>query len=659
MTTAIKRRRGTTTQHSTFTGLDGEITIDTTKKTVVVHDGSTAGGTPLAKESAATSAVAITGGTINGTTIGATTASTGAFSTLSASGVATFSAGTVSLPAITTTGDTNTGIYFPAADTIAFTEGGAEAMRINSSGNVFIGTATSSGERLRVETATNTYLSIIAGTTSVSQLWFGDTADANIGLIGYDHSTNAMLFRTNNTEAIRITSAGLVGIGTSSPEYPLDVQNSSATRQARFYRGAASTSAILIQNSATGTTSSDGLMVGVNSSGEAIFNNQENLASIFYTNDTERMRIDSTGNLGLGVTPSAWGSQYKAMQIGTAGATYANTNANTVGLTCNYYGATSTDVYLTTGFATRYYQFNGQHIWNTAASGTAGNAITFTQAMTLNASGNLGIGTSSPSQKLQVVGNALISNGGWFGFGDADERISADNTGFMQFFVNASERIRIDSSGNVGIATTSPTQKLQVAGNVLAANAGWFGFGDADERIVGDNTGSMQFFVSGSERMRIDSSGNLLIGRTSGTGAMIDAFNASSTSGVIRLRNDTGGGQVFARFDYGGTIIGSISGNNTVTAYNVTSDARVKTNIVDAPSGNINDIKVRSFDWKADGSHQEYGVIAQELVTVAPYAVHQPQDAEEMMAVDYSKLVPMMIKEIQDLKQRIATLENK
>lgn len=85
----------------------------------------------------------INGGSINGTTIGATTASTGAFTTLGATGVATFSAGTVALPSITTTGDTNTGIYFPAADTIAFTEGGVESMRIDSGGNLLVGTPTS------------------------------------------------------------------------------------------------------------------------------------------------------------------------------------------------------------------------------------------------------------------------------------------------------------------------------------------------------------------------------------------------------------------------------------------------------------------------------------------------------------------------------------
>jgi len=81
---------------------------------------------------------------INGT-VGATTATTGAFTTVSATGVTTVQAGTAALPAITTSGDTNTGIFFPAADTIAFSEGGAEAMRIDSSGNLLVGTTSTGG----------------------------------------------------------------------------------------------------------------------------------------------------------------------------------------------------------------------------------------------------------------------------------------------------------------------------------------------------------------------------------------------------------------------------------------------------------------------------------------------------------------------------------
>ena len=68
-------------------------------------------------------------------------------------------------------------------------------------------------------------------------------------------------------------------------------------------------------------------------------------------------------------------------------------------------------------------------------------------------------------------------------------------------------------------------------------------------------------------------------------------------------------------------------------------------------------MQVRKFDWKANGLHQRYGFVAQELLTVAPEAVHQPEDPEAMMAVDYSKLVPMLVKEVQALRQRVAQLE--
>jgi hypothetical protein len=114
-------------------------------------------------------------------------------------------------------------------------------------------------------------------------------------------------------------------------------------------------------------------------------------------------------------------------------------------------------------------------------------------------------------------------------------------------------------------------------------------------------------------------------------------------------------------FSDAGTSHGSITSNGTTTSYNVTSDRRLKENIQDAESASnlIDSLQVRKFDWKSDGSHQRYGFVAQELVTVAPEAVHQPADPDEMMAVDYSKLVPMLVKEIQSLRIRIAQLEAK
>jgi hypothetical protein len=121
---------GATTSEKTYTLPDASSTI-------VVQGGAL--GTP--SSGTVTNLTGTASININGT-VGATTASSGAFTTLSATGVTTVQAGTAALPAITTSGDTNTGIFFPAADTIAFSEGGAEAMRIDSSGNLLVNTTT-------------------------------------------------------------------------------------------------------------------------------------------------------------------------------------------------------------------------------------------------------------------------------------------------------------------------------------------------------------------------------------------------------------------------------------------------------------------------------------------------------------------------------------
>ena len=103
-------------------------------------------------------------------------------------------------------------------------------------------------------------------------------------------------------------------------------------------------------------------------------------------------RIDSSGRFGIGVTPSAWGSGYKVLQIGNAG--FMNSGASTWFYNNSYFDGTN-NIYTTTAAATRYVQASGAHNWDIAASGTAGTSISFTQAMTLDASGNLGIGTTS------------------------------------------------------------------------------------------------------------------------------------------------------------------------------------------------------------------------------------------------------------------------
>jgi hypothetical protein len=177
--------------------------------------------------------------------------------------------------------------------------------------------------------------------------------------------------------------------------------------------------------------------------------------------------------------------------------------------------------------------------------------------------------------------------------------------------------------------------------------------------------GSYLTFYTGTsytESIRIDTSGNLLVARTSTLDASKFAIGFDGINANAIALNDTASanGSGFIRFYTGGTVRGSITNNNnTGVLYNVTSDQRLKENIQDADSSSslIDSLQVRKFDWKENNLHQRYGFIAQELVTVAPEAVHQPTDTEEMMAVDYSKLVPMLVKEVQSLRARVAQLE--
>lgn len=163
----------------------------------------------------------------------------------------------------------------------------------------------------------------------------------------------------------------------------------------------------------------------------------------------------------------------------------------------------------------------------------------------------------------------------------------------------------------------------------------------------------------------LSATGNLLVGTTSsaayGTGiALIPNYVVGHS--IISIGHDTGtgNGAGYILFGYNGSGIGSITQNGTTAvAYNTTSDRRLKHNITDAPSASsvIDGIKIRSFDWNADNSHQRYGVIAQELKKVYPEAVTTPENPDEMMSVDYSKMVPILVKEVQDLRARVEKLE--
>jgi len=156
------------------------------------------------------------------------------------------------------------------------------------------------------------------------------------------------------------------------------------------------------------------------------------------------------------------------------------------------------------------------------------------------------------------------------------------------------------------------------------------------------------------------------VGTTTLAGAGGISLQSQSGTGFAVINNNNAGatGYVFQSFRRSSTEIGSITQNGTTAVlFNTTSDRRLKDNIVSAPSASddIDAIQIVSYEWKAAPDEQvKYGVIAQDLHAVAPQAVLQGDDGDEIektWGVDYSKLVPMLIKEIQSLRARVAALE--
>ena len=139
---------------------------------------------------------------------------------------------------------------------------------------------------MSVYNASNAGVEIKSGTTGQSSVFFTDTADSNIGMIGYFHSDNSMFFRTNDAEAVRITSAGDVGIGEDSPVSRLHLANT----------GSGNVS-MTITNDTTGHTSGNGVEIGMGADEQAQIWNYENSHFRIGTNNTEKLRITADGQL--------------------------------------------------------------------------------------------------------------------------------------------------------------------------------------------------------------------------------------------------------------------------------------------------------------------------------------------------------------------------
>jgi hypothetical protein len=372
--------------------------------------------------------------------------------------------------------------------------------------------------------------------------------------------------------------------------------------------------------------------------------------------------------------------------------------------------------------------------------------------MRIDSSGNVGIGTSSPGAALDITASGAQihvydsstyvsgTSGGELLLQGLDSLSNArthatiagfstgSNVGGLKFSVNnlgQQEVMRLDSSGNVGIGTDSPVQKLHVSGasgsarfslersssnttggvgsiqwNALDGHAvaGIVAYGDGNDEgaHIAFNTtsaaSSSDVYASTSERMRIDSSGNLLVGTTSGAtnSAGIKLYNAGGTLASGNWVKTLTGTHNAIRFYHNGTNVGNIQYSDTATSYLTSSDYRLKENVEydwDATT-RLKQLRPSRFNFIADADTTVDGFLAHEVQDIVPEAISGVKDemqeeeyevtpavldddgnvvTEAVMGtrevpkyqgIDQSKLVPLLVKTIQELEARITTLEN-
>jgi hypothetical protein len=701
--------------------VQGELAVNVTDKRLFTEN---SGGT-VVEVGTNPSTIAVAGNATVGGTLGVTGLATLASSTLTAN--PTLSAGTAN------------GVTYLNGSKV-LTSG--SALTTNGSslgvGSSDFGGAGSINVSVGVAGTTTGGLQLWSTTTGQHYVQFGDgTAGAATyaGAIGYSHATDQMFFYANGSEQMRLTSTGM-GIGTSSPDYKLDVNGTSN------FSG---------NMNLTATSN-----INWNGGDVAISNSGTNLVFKTYSGSlAERMRLDSSGNLGLGVTPSAWRTAYetRAIQVGPVASIFslsASETNNYAGFKYNnYQQSDGNNIYLKSNFATEYRQANGAHQWFNAPSGTAGNAISFTQAMTLDASGNLLVGTTSlyGGEKL-----ALVQSTNNRGF--VIQQTNASNTS-PPFLIDCSRNTTNETynalayynsgagayrfyvtdngggyfNGNVGIGTsTIGTDGVSLNS---AYNIGWtqsagesvpnifrqsssaatvvangyrytatsngfassFSSSFAKSAIsVGD--GSVRFYtdtaattaagtdVTPTERLRIDSSGNLLVGTTTGnarltikedanlseadshieiTGSGYSGFHwLDGTAYYIGQNSDYREVRIYSGPETAGVVLGAGG-----TSWSTFSDERLKYDIQPINDGltklaNIRCVSYRLKDVDAEDSQKKLGVIAQDLVGVVDEVISitkKTGDETDYMSVRYTELIPVLIKAIQEQQEIIDSLK--
>jgi hypothetical protein len=546
---------------------------------------------------------------------------------------------------------------------------------------------------------------------------------------------NDMTFTTRDqntvSEKMRIQWDGNVGIGTTSPFTNLEVAGSGLDSIIRLYAAGGTANIRTWEIRAVGVA------------GEGLLFRQVNDANNSYTN---RMIIDTDGNVGIGtITPGS-----KLVVSGGTDTTYNDGTLKVVGS-------------IALNSANNLNPSLNRWALRPRAGGVEGSfdiydARNSSSRLTIVNSGYVGIGTTAPSELLEVMkdGGAIIrmhdpGNNSW--------KLKAD-TDFHIYDDSFSDYLTIKNSGNVGIGTTSPSEKLTIPGNygvglgyktfyssggtvpagigpsyylvatlnqlqgttltskhqykffltttgtgtynssvyIVYANSNNTAWVVREVSRRGTTSNHPELTVSGTEARiyndhpssygvlyRVETTNSnqantapeifgsdYMWQRTAGRLSYIDgevvisgasysdgANNISLQQGLVKIGSATTTGTVSMYFTNPNGVVGSVVTDGSNTQFNTSSDYRLKEDLQDFNGlDKVSKIPVYNFKWKVDES-RSYGVIAHELQEVLPDAVSGEKDAEEMQGVDYSKIVPLLIKSIQELKAEIELLKSK
>ncbi|MDB4730470.1 tail fiber domain-containing protein [Akkermansiaceae bacterium] len=400
----------------------------------------------------------------------------------------------------------------------------------------------------------------------------------------------------------------------------------------------------------------------------------------FDTGGTERMIIDSTG-VGIGTSSPA-----RALEINSGSSPIIESVAS---------GSNNSSLRLRGSLSTgHYWDIQHVHSDNDLSFGWSGS-----EKVRITDTGNVGIGATSPSNKLDIVDStggfaARITNNN-DGSQGLQVRTSDNDTGLYILDLqtsssatgtNYASQFVVEKGGNVGIGTTSPAQMLTLSNGTFQIN-GSSSFSSNVEigRVGGDN--NMGFATGGSERMRISSGGQLLVGTTSalqsdntmslagsatGAGsAIMDIRNTSSNDncGVLSLSKATTTTTSANRFIYFytnnfGTGMGAIAGNGATNVQFVSaSDERLKENIKPL-TGSLDKVLALnpvSYTWKENGDHIKAGFIAQEVEKVLPEYTDTEDDEMKTKSITggmTAGYIAVLTKAIQEQQTQIEALQS-